>query len=82
MEIKIPSKGKYQQILFKLHSKVRAKTRELKFPEITEIPSVFESDKEDPDYGQIFETFQRKSLQAVPLHVPLCMLRWKPGMGG
>jgi hypothetical protein len=43
--------------LFTLHSKVRAKNRGHKFPQITKTPSVFEY-REDPDhhndYGQIF----------------------------
>jgi hypothetical protein len=41
IEIQIPmKKGKFQRV-FTLHSKIRAKTKRLKFPKKAEIPPVF-----------------------------------------
>jgi hypothetical protein len=53
MEIKVPIEGgKHQRVLFKLHSKRQATIRGLKFPEVTELPQVFDYEG-DPDYGEI-----------------------------
>ncbi len=75
MEIKIPTKeGTFQKVLFTLHSKTRARVKGLKFPEITEIPKVFDY-KGDPDYGQIFIT-----LQECPQKLETSMSRNASGM--
>ena len=66
MEIKVPTKeGKYQRVLFTLHSKVRARTRGLPFPEVSEIPEVFEY-KKDPDYGQIYKILKKDPKKLEP----------------
>ncbi len=66
MEIKIPTKeGKYQRVLFTLHSKSRARTKGLKFPEAMEIPLVFEYD-ENPDCGQIYQTLKESPQKLDP----------------
>ncbi len=58
MAIWIPTKeGKFQKVMFTLHSKSQAKTKGLKFPEVIEIPPVFEY-QGDPDYGQFFKTLK------------------------
>ncbi len=69
MEFQIPTKthhGKYQQVLFTLHFKVRAKTKGIKFPQITEMPSVFEY-KWDPNCGQISEILEECPQKWTPL---------------
>ena len=66
MEIKVPIEGgKHQRVLFKLHSKSQATIRGLKFPEVTEIPQVFDYEG-DPDYGEIYKTLKDDSSKLDP----------------
>ena len=66
MEIKVPTgEGKFQRVLFALHSKVRAQARGIKFPTVTEIPRVFEY-KNDPDYGAIYKTLNSEPQKMNP----------------
>ena len=66
MEIKVPTnEGKYQRVLFALHSKTRARAKGLPFPEVSEIPQTFEY-KKDPDYGQIYKILKKEPKKLEP----------------
>ncbi len=55
MQVKVPTKkGQYKLVLFALYSKSRAQQKGVKYPEVEEIPAIFNY-TQDPDYGKVYQ---------------------------